>query len=100
MMGGFARPRLRLSACAPGREWPTPRCQYQEPVLVCAHVPRLVWWLKRRVARDDDPACQNQQRRAQGELDMINRNGEAALRHDLDDLDELGRLSRAKGGKP
>ena len=68
--------------------------------LVGALVPLLFWWLKRRASQRDDPACQNQQRQAQAELDIIKRDSEAASRHGLDDLDELDRLSRAKGGKP
>ena len=68
--------------------------------LVCALVPLLVWWLKRRAARADDPAVQNEARHVQAELDLIKRDGEAASRHGLDDLDQLDRLSRAKGGRP
>ena len=33
--------------------------------LVCALVPLLVWWLKRRAARADDPAVQNEARHVQ-----------------------------------
>ena len=65
--------------------------------LVCALVPLLVWWLKRRAARADDPAVQNEARHVQAELDVWRKDGPGASRHGLADLDELDRLRRAKG---
>jgi len=65
--------------------------------LVCALVPLLVWWLKRRAARADDPAVQNEARHVQAELDVWRHAGDSASQHGLADLDELDRLRRAKG---
>ena len=65
--------------------------------LIGALVPLLIWWLKRRAARADDPACQNKARHVQAEVDVWRKDGPVASRHGLDDLDELDRLRRAKG---
>ena len=64
--------------------------------LIGALVPLLIWWLKRRAARADDPACQNKARHVQAELDVWKKDGPRASVHGLADLDELDRLRRAK----
>ena len=64
--------------------------------LLGALAPLLIWWLKRWAERREDPSTQNRKRYEQAELDIARRDGPAASRHGLDDLDELDRLQRTK----
>ncbi len=65
--------------------------------LIAALVPLLVWWIKRRAQKKDDPLEQNRERYKQADADIARGDGVQAGIHGADDLDELDLLQRAKG---
>ncbi len=67
--------------------------------LLTALIPLVMWWLKRRAAKKENPINQNRERQQTIARDIATGTSDDLTLHAGADLDELERLRRAKAGR-